>query len=134
MLYDIAKAAHIFSVLLWVGGMLTLAVVMPVAGRAREAAQRVHRWDRAAFNPAMAAAWVLGLWMAWDGGWFVAGWLHGKLLLVVILSAVHGMLSAGMRRAAGGEGRPLSAIQRHGGRIIVGLVAIVAILVEVKPF
>ncbi|QDL92773.1 hypothetical protein FDP22_13845 [Paroceanicella profunda] len=134
MLYDIAKAAHIFSVLLWTGGMLALAIVLPVASGARGAARAVHRWDRAVTMPAMAAAWVLGLWMAWSGGWFSEGWLHGKLLLVVVLSPVSGMLSAAMRRAAAGEMRALNPVQRNAGWIVAGVVAIVALLVELKPF
>ena len=59
-----------------------------------------RRLLRAIINPAMIATWVLGLWLAYDGGYFKSGWLHGKLLLVLILSALHGLLSRWVREFA----------------------------------
>src|ERR1700758_3939539 len=57
-----------------------------------------RRLLRLIINPAMIVAILLGLWLAWDGpdsryGWFLAGWLHAKLLLVVVLTAVHGLFA-----------------------------------------
>ena len=45
----------------------------------------------------MIVTWVLGLWLAWQGGWFAAPWLHVKLALVIGMSGVHGMLSKYVR-------------------------------------
>ena len=45
----------------------------------------------------MVIAWVLGLWLAWKGGYWAAHWLHAKLALVVLLSGLHGYLSAATR-------------------------------------
>src|ERR1700674_1037263 len=56
-----------------------------------------RRLLRIIINPAMIATWVLGLWLAWRGGWFTAGWLQAKLLLVVVLSGVHGLLARSAR-------------------------------------
>ena len=50
-----------------------------------------RRLLKAIINPAMAAAWVLGLWLAWYAGWFSARWLQAKLVLVLLMSAVHGL-------------------------------------------
>ncbi len=49
-------------------------------------------------NPAMVLTWVLGLWLAWQGGLFSAGWLHAKLALVLALSGVHGYFSGAVRQ------------------------------------
>ena len=50
-----------------------------------------RRLLRAIATPAMIVAWASGLWLAYDAGLFRDGWLHGKLALVLILSAVHGL-------------------------------------------
>src|SRR6185295_2809437 len=47
----------------------------------------------AIINPAMVAVWVLGLWLAWLNDFFSAGWLHGKLALVLALSVLHGFFA-----------------------------------------
>ena len=45
-----------------------------------------RRLLKAIINPAMIVTWVLGLILVWQGGWYTSGWLHAKLLLVLILS------------------------------------------------
>ena len=52
-----------------------------------------RRLLKAIMNPAMIVAWLAGLYLAWAGHWFSAGWLHGKLLLVVLMSGAHGFFS-----------------------------------------
>src|SRR5690606_30839939 len=59
-----------------------------------------QRLLRGIINPAMTLSWVFGLWLAWKGGWFSAGWLHAKLAAVILMSAVHGYLSGAVRKFA----------------------------------
>jgi putative membrane protein len=93
-----------------------------------------RRLLKAIMTPAMIATWVLGLTLAWQGGWFKAGWLHGKLLLVLALSAVHGMLAGHVRRfARDGNVRPTRYFRILNEVPTVLMIAIV-ILVIVKPF
>jgi hypothetical protein len=47
-----------------------------------------------AANVSAECAWVAGLYLAWAGHWLSAGWLHAKLLLVLVLSGVHGFFPA----------------------------------------
>ena len=50
-----------------------------------------RRLLKAIINPAMIATWVLGLGLAWGGGWFAFHWLQaGKLVLV--LAAIRGCM------------------------------------------
>ena len=49
-----------------------------------------RRLLKAIINPAMGLAWVLGLYPDLAGGWFASGWLHAKVLLVLIVSACTG--------------------------------------------
>src|SRR5258708_22033025 len=48
-----------------------------------------RRLLKAIINPAMIVTWLAGLYLASAGHWFSAGWLHGKLLLVLVPSGVH---------------------------------------------
>ena len=93
-----------------------------------------RRLLRAIINPAMVATWVLGLWLALDGGFLRSGWLHGKLALVLILSGMHGFLSRCVREFA--EDRNLRSQKFY--RVVNELPALlmvgIVILVIVKPF
>lgn len=96
-MYEVATALHIVSVIIWIGGMLFASILL-----ARQPATAVSSL-RAAFRllltPMMLVVWALGLYLAVSGGWFSQGWLHAKLLVVVILSGLHGMLIGQMRKA-----------------------------------
>jgi protoporphyrinogen IX oxidase len=98
-LYPWLKAFHIIAIIAWMAGMLYLPrlfVYHSVAeiGSVQSETFKVmeRRLLRAIINPAMIAAWVLGLWLAWSGNWISAPWLHAKVVLVLVLSGFHGML------------------------------------------
>lgn len=131
MVYLWLKALHVAAAMTWIGGMLAAALV---AAQGRGAAlDAVRRWDRRATSPAMGLAWVLGLVLVQQGGWFAAPWLSTKLLLVLLLSALHGYLSGTLRRIATGDGSAPPPVVRHLPLgILVGVLAI-AVLVIVKP-
>ena len=66
---------------------------------------------------------------AWD-----QAWLHAKLLFVLLLSGYHGWLSAYARKLARGE-RPLDGKRLRLLNEVPGIaVAIIVVLVVVKPF
>jgi putative membrane protein len=85
-------------------------------------------------TPAMIATWILGLWIAYDGGWFSAGWLHAKLLLVLILSGVHGFFARTVRDFTADRNRRPSRFYRIINEVPTVLMVLVVILVVVKPF
>jgi len=135
------KAFHVIAVIAWMAGMLYLPRLFVYhceaeAGSKQSETFKVmeRRLLRAIINPAMVATWVLGLWLAWEGGFFKAGWLHGKLLLVLILSGLHGFLSRCVREFA--EDRNVRSpkfyrvINEAPAVLMIGIV----ILVIVKPF
>jgi putative membrane protein len=93
-----------------------------------------RRLLRAIINPAMVATWVLGLWLAWSGGWFTAGWLHAKLVLVLAMSAVHGMLSRWVRDFAADRNRHPQKFYRIINEVPTLLLIGIVILAVVKPF
>ena len=85
-------------------------------------------------NPSMIVVWVVGFWMAINGGWMVAGWLHAKLALVLAMSAVHGMFSKWRKDfEADRNARPASFYRMWNEVPAVILIAII-VLVVIKPF
>src|SRR5262245_2038702 len=98
-LYLWAKAFHIIAVISWMAGMLYLPRLFiyhceAEPGSRQSETFKVMEWRLLTIiiNPAMVATWVLGLWLAYDGGWLSAGWLHAKFAVVVVLWGVHGFL------------------------------------------
>ncbi|WP_439572285.1 protoporphyrinogen oxidase HemJ [Phreatobacter sp.] len=138
---DWIKALHVVAIISWMAGMLYLPRLfvyhcgVAVGSETSETFKVMERrLVNAIINPAMIVAWITGLWLAWVLFGFRGGWLHGKLLLVLLLSGAHGYLSAARRAFA--EDRNVRD-QRH-WRIVnevptVLMVGIV-ILVIVKPF
>ena len=139
--YDWVKAVHVIAVISWMAGMLYLprlfvyhAEIGPGTPQAETFKVMERRLLSIIMTPAMLVSWVLGLWLAWRGGWFVAGWFHVKLAAVVLLTACHGYLAASVRRFERDE-------SAHGGRhwrlvneIPTVLMIVIVVAVVVKGF
>jgi putative membrane protein len=141
MLYLWLKSLHIISVVAWMAGMLYLprlfvyhAEVAPGSPQSETFKVMERRLLKAIMNPAMIATWVLGLWLAVEGGWFKAGWLHGKLALVLAMSGVHGYLSASVRRFANDQNQKRPRFYRVLNEVPTVLLILIVLLVVIKPF
>jgi putative membrane protein len=93
-----------------------------------------RRLLRAIINPAMVVTWTFGLWLAWRGGWFTAGWLHVKIAAVVAMSAVHGYLAGAVRKFAEDRNEKSARHWQIVNEIPTLLMIAIVILVIVKPF
>lgn len=139
MLYLWLKALHLAAVVTWIGGMIMLGLVLghAAAGRPPDLQRllaRLHGWDRRVTGPAMGLAWILGIWMVVDAGWLGANWLWVKLVIVALLSALHGMLAGNLRRLAGdADWMPPPALRLALPFTLAGLAGIAAMVI-VKPF
>lgn len=103
------RALHLLGAILWIGG--AVAVALSAAAVARDAkdgaaASALRRVALRVATPGMVLAWAGGLTllvMGW-AGYQRAGWMHAKLLFVLVAAGLTGVLSARLRRwAAGGE-------------------------------
>ncbi len=90
-MYEWIKALHVIAVIAWMAGMLYLPRLFVYHCEAETGSKQSETFKvmerrllKAIINPAMIVTWLAGLYLAWAGHWFSAGWLHGKLLLVVI--------------------------------------------------
>jgi putative membrane protein len=140
-LYLWLKALHVIAVIAWMAGMLYLPRLFVYhceaeAGSKQSETFKVmeRRLLRAIINPAMIASWVLGLWLVWQGGFLKSGWLHGKLVLVILLSGLHGFLTRWTREFAEDRNAHSQRFYRIVNEIPTLLMIGIVILVIVKPF
>lgn len=103
-------------------------------GRGSEATPPLLTWDRYVTTPAMIVAWALGITMATWAGWFASGWMMAKIVFVLALSALHGVLSGRLRRAAAKGGVPAGFDGRLVLCVMIVLLAAIVLLVVTKPF
>ena len=135
------KALHIIAIIAWMAGMLYLPRLFvyhceAASGSVQSETFKVmeRRLLRAIVNPAMIASWVLGLWLAWAGNFLSAPWLHGKLVLVLVMSGVHGMLARWTKDFAADRNRHTQRFFRIMNEVPTVLMIGIVILVVVKPF
>ena len=135
------KAFHVIAVIAWMAGMLYLPRLFVYHCEAESGSKQSETFKvmerrllRAIINPAMIVTWVLGLWLAWDQGYFRSGWLHAKLALVIGLSAVHGLFSRWVRDFAADRNTHSQKFYRIINELPTLLMIAIVILVIVKPF
>lgn len=140
-LYLWMKAAHVIAVIAWMAGMLYLPRLFVYHCEAEPGSKQSETFKvmerrllNVIINPAMVLVWALGLWLAWTGGFFASGWFHGKLLLVVALSGLHGLFSRCVRDFAADRNQRSQKFYRLINEIPAVLMVGIVILVIVKPF
>jgi len=129
-------ALHLIGVLFWVGSTFSAGAIAALSTEddAQASAAKLRKLIRRFAVPGMLLAWIGGLGRLmpdFADVYAKAGWMHGKLTLVLIISALTGVMSAKLRRAAAGEGT-LDA-PRKLGYLVMLLAAAVVILAVVKP-
>ncbi|KAB0267979.1 protoporphyrinogen oxidase HemJ [Microvirga brassicacearum] len=141
MVYLWIKAAHVIAVISWMAGMLYLPRLFVYHSETPKGSIQSdtfkimeRRLLKAIINPAMALTWVLGLILIWQGGWITSGWLHAKILLVLVLSGVHGFLSKTVKIFAADQNTRPAKFYRMINEVPTVLMILIVILVIVKPF
>ena len=142
-IYPWVKAFHVIAVIAWMAGMLYLprlfvyhCEVAPGSAESERFKIMERRLLRIIVNPSMVAVWVLGLTLAFSpasGGWH-QGWLETKLVLVVGLSAVHGLFAKWRKDFARDQNRHSQRFYRLWNEVPAILMVMIVILAVVKPF
>jgi protoporphyrinogen IX oxidase len=140
-MYEWIKALHVIAVISWMAGMLYLPRLFvyhceaEIGSRQSETFKVMERrLLKAIINPAMMVTWLAGLYLAWSGHWYVFGWFHGKFLLVLILSGVHGFFSRCVKDFAADRNMRSQRFYRIINEVPTVLMVAIVILVVVKPF
>ncbi|MBC2883952.1 protoporphyrinogen oxidase HemJ [Ochrobactrum sp. CM-21-5] len=135
------KSLHVIAVIAWMAGMLYLPRLFVYHCAAKPGSETSETFKimekrllRFIINPAMIVTWIAGLWLAWEIYGFKGGWLHAKLLLVVLMSGLHGYLSKSTRLFAEDRNMKSAKHWRIVNEIPTVLMIIIVILVIVKPF
>jgi putative membrane protein len=135
------KALHIIAVISWVAGLLYLPRLFvyhcdAAPGSAQSETFKVmeRRLLKAIMLPAMIATWAFGVVLAITGHWIADGWFIAKFVLVVVLSAMHGLMQHWAKDFAADRNRHDHKFFRIVNEIPTLLMIAIVILVTVKPF
>jgi putative membrane protein len=140
-LYVWLKAVHVIAVIAWMAGMLYLPRLFvyhceaePGSRQSETFKAMEQRLLTIIINPAMVTVWAIGLWLAYDGGAWRSGWFHAKFILVLAMSALHGVFTRCVKDFAADRNtrsqRYYRLINEAPAVLMVGIV----ILAIVKPF
>ncbi|AOO79860.1 TIGR00701 family protein [Bosea vaviloviae] len=140
-MYEWIKAFHVMAVIAWMASMLYLPRLMVYHAEAQTGSIQSETFKimerrllKGIMTPSMIVTWILGLYLAWSAFGFKGGWLHGKILLVFILSAIHGYLAGRVRAFAEDRNLKSARFYRVINEVPAVLMALIVILVIVKPF
>ena len=143
MLLAYIKAFHIIAVIAWMAGLLYLPRLFVYHASSKIGSEqsetfKVMEWRLLRFitTPAMLATWVFGLILAFSPlvNWSQDGWLHAKLVLVVILTGFSGLLAKWTKDFASDRNTRSPRFYRIANEVPTVLMIIIVILVVVRPF
>ncbi|MCS3430494.1 CopD family protein [Klebsiella sp. BIGb0407] len=130
---------HLIAAVVWVSGLLLLAIVAGVyAGKSPEQANDVsflnaiRSWNRKVTSPAMLLLWLFGGILIVKSGDLFQPWLVMKLVVLLFLSAVHGKLSKTIRILAPHQPAQTSLMTRQSKGLIVCSVAAIILLAKFR--
>nr|WP_170306963.1 protoporphyrinogen oxidase HemJ [Azospirillum lipoferum] len=141
-MYEWIKALHVISIIAWMAGLLYLPRLfvyhcqVPAGSETSETFKVMERrLLRAIMNPAMIAAYVFGITMiVLTPEWMKQGWLHAKLLFVLLLTASHMMMARWRRDFAEDRNTRPQRFYRIANEVPTLLMIGIVIFVVVKPF
>jgi putative membrane protein len=141
VIYYWLKAGHIIFVVFWMAGLFMLPRLFVYHQECDSDSPENEKWIererkllRIILMPSIGVVWVLGIALAFTLNAWGQGWLHAKLALVLGLSAYHGYLKSYAGKLAKGK-RPLTGKQLRLLNEVPGVaVALIVILVVIKPF
>jgi putative membrane protein len=140
--YPYIKAFHIIAMVAWMAGMFYLprlyvyhAGVAPGSEASETFKVMEDRLLRIIMNPAMILTWALGLTLMFGFiDWRASGWLHAKLLFVILLSGFHGALSKWRKDFAADANSRSARFYRIANEVPTLLLIVIVILAVAKPF
>jgi len=135
------KAFHIVAVVCWFAGLFYLPRLFVYHASAADSPSRERfalmerKLYRGIMLPSMLATLILGLLLVHlNPAWMKMGWLHAKLLLVVLLIGYHHLCGAQIKRFTRDENRRSDTFFRWFNEVPVLFLLAIVILVVVKPF
>lgn len=134
------KALHVIAVISWMAGLLYLPRLFvyhaesargPLTATFKIMERRLYRYI---MTPAMALAWITGVFLAFESGALSAPWFHAKGALVLLMTGAHFYDGALLRGFAQDANSHSSRYYRILNEAPTLLMIVIVILVIVKPF
>lgn len=141
-LYTWIKALHVIAVIAWMAAQLYLPrlfvyhTMAPVGSPQSETFKVMEgKLLRMIMNPAMIVAWVCGVLMiAHKPELLGERWLQVKLALVLLLSAIHGMMAGWRRAFAQDRNTQSQRFYRIMNEVPTLAMIVIVVMVIVRPF
>lgn len=136
------KALHLIAAISWMVGMLYLPrlfvyhVSAPIGSQESETFKVMERrLLKVIINPAMIATWIFGGLLLWaNPSLFSQGWIHVKLTVLLLLSALHGVLSRNRKQFMRDENKHSAFYYRVLNEVCTVFMIIIVIMAVVRPF
>ncbi|SHE72851.1 putative membrane protein [Modicisalibacter ilicicola DSM 19980] len=138
------KAFHLIAVVTWFAAMFYLPRLFVYHAMARDKGDTQaidyfkvmeRKLYRGIMTPSMVVVILLGGWLLWlVPAHLSAGWMHVKLLLVVLLVVYHHLCLIYMKRLAAGSARHSEVFFRWFNEAPVIALILIVVLAMVKPF
>lgn len=137
-----AKALHVAAVIAWMAALLMLPRLYvyqtgaePGGELDRKMIEAARRLRTFVLNPAMIATWLIGLYILFfaNPALISQGWMHIKLMLVVLLSGLHGWYVAEGRKLARGERKHSERFWRLLNEVPFVFALVIVFLAILKP-
>lgn len=140
--YRWLMAFHIISIIAWMAGMLYLPRLFVYHADAEKGSDKSEtfkimerRLMRLIINPAMIAAFLFGILMIVANPQLLhEPWMHSKLTLVILMTAVHGLFSRWRKAFEQDRNTRPAKFYRIWNEVPTLLMVMIVILVIVKPF
>jgi protoporphyrinogen IX oxidase len=141
-LYFLFKSLHFIALISWMAGMFYLPRLyvyhcQATPGSELDETLKVMEYKllRIIINPAMIATFIFGFSLAYVVGFSnLTGWFHAKLLMLVLMTTIHGLLARDRKRFAKGENKKSHKYYRILNEIPVVLMIVIVFLAVFKPF
>ncbi len=140
--YDWLRAIHLIAVMSWMAGMLYLPRLFVYhvdvkKGSTQSETFKVmeRRLLKFIINPAMIVTWLAGLSLLYANPALLSeGWMHAKLLFVVLMSAAHGVFARHTRKFANDANTRSAKYFRIWNEVPTVLMILIVIMAVVEPF
>ncbi len=141
MSYEAVKALHLIALICWFAGLFYLPRIFvylamdehkPSETTLNVMAFKLYKYI---MNPAMMATWVFGITLLYlNPYWFEGGWLHSKLLCVVLLTIFHIFCGRYVKVFARQQNKRNHKFYRYFNEIPTILLIVIVVLAVLKPF
>lgn len=135
------KAFHLMAVITWFAALFYLPRLFVYHAMSDDEPSRERfkimerKLYRGIMTPSMIATLVLGLWLLHlNPAWLKMGWMHAKLLLVVLLIGYHHACLVHLKRFARDENTKSHRYYRWFNEVPVVFLVLIILLAVVKPF